>query len=135
MKFYNREEELRLLNETRKQSFESHSLFTVVTGRRRVGKTKLILRSCEGTPTVYLFVACKNEGDLCERFAQVISSSLNIHFSNATRSFADLFASLMEIGRNISFNLVLDEFQEFYYINETVALECKIGYNLCKIRQ
>mgnify|MGYP003484465180 CR=1 FL=1 len=70
MKFYNREEELCLLDETRKQSFESHSLFTVVTGRRRVGKTKLILRSCEGTPTVYLFVARKNEGDLCERFAQ-----------------------------------------------------------------
>lgn len=123
MKFYNREEELCLLDETRKQSFKSHSLFTVVTGRRRVGKTKLILRSCEGTPTVYLFVARKNEGDLCERFAQVISSSLNIHFSNATRSFADLFASLMEIGRNMSFNLVIDEFQEFYYINETVYSE------------
>ena len=62
MKFYNREEELRMLDETRVQAFSDHSLFTVVTGRRRVGKTKLILRSCEGTPTVYLFVARKNEG-------------------------------------------------------------------------
>ena len=123
MKFYNREEELRMLDETRTQAFNDHSLFTVVTGRRRVGKTKLILRSCEGTPTVYLFVARKNEGDLCERFAEVIRTSLQIHFSTSARSFSDIFASLMEIGKNTKFNLVIDEFQEFYYINESIYSE------------
>ena len=123
MKFYNREEELQMLDETRAQAFSDHSLFTVVTGRRRVGKTKLILRSCEGTPTVYLFVARKNEGDLCERFAEVIRTSLHIHFSTSSRSFSDIFASLMEIGKNTKFNLVIDEFQEFYYINESIYSE------------
>ncbi len=123
MKFYNREEELRMLDETRVQAFSDHSLFTVVTGRRRVGKTKLILRSCEGTPTVYLFVARKNEGDLCERFAEVIRTSLHIHFSTSSRSFSDIFATLMEIGRSTKFNLVIDEFQEFYYINESIYSE------------
>ena len=59
MKFYNREEELKVLREVQEQSFNDHSRFTVVTGRRRVGKTKLILKSCEEQPTVYLFVARK----------------------------------------------------------------------------
>lgn len=26
----------------------------------------------------------------------------------------------MGIGRNMSYNLIIDEFQEFFYINETV---------------
>ena len=123
MKFYNREAELKTLEEMRRKSFEDHSRFTVVTGRRRIGKTKLILKSCEGFPTVYLFVARKNEGELCHRFAQTIASSLGIHFSDASGSFSDVFASLMEIGRHRAFNLVIDEFQEFFYINDSVYSE------------
>ncbi|MBP3518242.1 MAG: ATP-binding protein [Parabacteroides sp.] len=123
MKFYDREEELKILHEVQEQSFGDHSRFTVVTGRRRVGKTKLILKSCEGQPTVYLFVARKNEGELCNKFAQVISRSLDMHFPEGSGTFADVFASLMELGRYRSFNLVIDEFQEFFYINESVFSE------------
>lgn len=90
MKFYNREEELKVLREVQEQSFNDHSRFTVVTGRRRVGKTKLILKSCEEQPTVYLFVARKNEGELCSKFAQVISQSLNIHFSDGSGMFINI---------------------------------------------
>ncbi len=55
MKFYNREKELAMLREIRERSFENHSQFTVITGRRRIGKTKLMTLSCEGTPsnTIY----------------------------------------------------------------------------------
>ncbi len=123
MKFYNRKEELRMLLELQKQSFDDHSRFTVVTGRRRVGKTKLILKSCENTPTVYLFVARKNEGELCEKFTEVIRTSLGMHFSDSSGSFINIFTTLMEIGKNRNFNLVIDEFQEFFYINESVFSE------------
>ena len=57
MKFYNREKELQRLNKTREVAFNNHSQMTVLTGRRRIGKTSLIFKSCEGTPTVYLFVS------------------------------------------------------------------------------
>lgn len=123
MKFYNREEELKVLREVQEQSFNDHSRFTVVTGRRRVGKTKLILKSCEEQPTVYLFVARKNEGELCSKFAQVISQSLNIHFSDGSGMFINIFTSLMELGKYRKFNLIIDEFQEFFYINESVFSE------------
>lgn len=123
MRFYDREEELNLLREVQEQSFSDHSRFTVVTGRRRVGKTKLVLKSCEGQPTVYLFVARKNEGELCDKFAQTIGRALDVHFPSGSGKFVDVFTSLMELGRYRKFNLVIDEFQEFFYINESVFSE------------
>ena len=57
MKFYNRDKELALLEKVRRVSFSVHSQMTVLTGRRRIGKTSLIFKSCENTPTVYLLSA------------------------------------------------------------------------------
>ena len=123
MKFYNREKELATLAEIRKQAFEEHSRLTVVTGRRRIGKTSMILKSCEDTPTVYLFVSRSNESVLCAKFAKTISQSLGVFVPPAINNFADIFSTLMEIGKHTSFNLVIDEFQEFFNINESVYSE------------
>lgn len=65
MKFYNRKSELNELQRIRELSFNDYSRLTVVTGRRRIGKTSLIMKSVEGLPTVYLFVGRKNEASLC----------------------------------------------------------------------
>ena len=61
MKFYNRENELAELQRIQELSFGENSRLTVVTGRRRIGKTSLIMRAFEKTPTIYLFVGRKNE--------------------------------------------------------------------------
>ena len=120
MKFYNREKELELLAHTKELAFNNHSQMTAVTGRRRIGKTKLILKSCEDTPTVYLFVSRNNEASLCNSFAQVISKSLSTFIPPEISSFVNLFELLMGIGKNQAFNLVIDEFQEFFYINPAI---------------
>lgn len=97
MKFYNREKELALLEKTRQIAFTQHSQLTVLTGRRRIGKTKLILKSCEESPTVYLFVSRSNEAMLCRGFAQHINSVLsNIFIPESINSFADVFEMLMD---------------------------------------
>ena len=120
MKFYNREKELDWLGHTREIAFGNHSQMTMVTGRRRIGKTKLILKSCEGTPTVYLFIDRSNEAMLCGTCAREASEALGIYISPEITSFTSLFETLMNIGRNKAFNLVIDEFQEFFYINSSV---------------
>lgn len=61
MRFYNREEELKELKRIQQLAFEESSRMTVVTGRRRIGKTSLIMKAVEQTPTVYLFIGRKNE--------------------------------------------------------------------------
>ncbi len=119
MRFYNRETELNILEKTRQTAFNNHSQMTVLTGRRRIGKTSLVFKSCEDTPTVYLFVSRSNEADLCMRFSSETRSSLNVYVPNFT-NFGELFQFLMDLGTRIKYNLIIDEFQEFYYINEEV---------------
>jgi hypothetical protein len=120
MKFYNRDNELGELKRIQSLSFNDFSRMTVVTGRRRIGKTSLVMKSVENTPTVYLFVGRKNEATLCAEFIPIIASSLNTFVPEEIRSFRSLFRFLMELGTQRSFNLVIDEFQEFFNINESV---------------
>lgn len=121
MKFYNRAKEIEELRRIQTRAFESRSRMTVITGRRRIGKTKLALRATEGEyPTVYLFVSRKNEAALCQEFSSLISYRLKVHVPEGMTSFRELFFFLMEIGKNVRFNLIIDEFQEFFNINASV---------------
>ena len=120
MKFYNRIKEIAELQRIQKLAFEQYSRLTVVSGRRRIGKTSLIMKVTESSPTVYLFVGRKNEATLCAEFIPVISQSLDLFVPSEINTFRSLFQYLMEAATSRSFNLVIDEFQEFYNINESV---------------
>lgn len=60
MKFYNREKELKQLKEIGEMSLHNAQM-TVLMGRRRIGKTKLLFKAIEGIPMLYFFVARKSE--------------------------------------------------------------------------
>jgi len=120
MKFYNRTNELAELKRIKNLSFTEYSRMTVITGRRRIGKTSLIMKSTENEPTVYLFVGRKTEAALCAEYIPLISNSLNTFVPSEIVSFRNLFQYIMEIGTQKSFNLIIDEFQEFFNINESV---------------
>lgn len=103
------------------RAFASRSRMTVITGRRRIGKTSLALRATQGEyPTVYLFVSRKNEAALCKEFAGLISAALNCYVPSEIKSFKSLFQMLMELAKTCKFNLIIDEFQEFFNINPSV---------------
>lgn len=120
MKFYNRNSELSELQRIKNLSFTDYSRLTVITGRRRIGKTSLILKLIEDEPTVYLFVGRKTEASLCAEYVKEIAISLDMFVPPEMASFRNVFQFLMEIGTQKSFNLVIDEFQEFYNINESI---------------
>lgn len=65
MKFYNRSEEIAQLQRIKEMSYNDHSKLTVITGRRRIGKTSLILNALKDDVIVYFFVGRKSEADLC----------------------------------------------------------------------
>ena len=80
-----------MLDRGREISFNLHSQMTVLTGRRRIGK----------------------------RFVSEIRQALNSYVPELT-NFAEIFRFLMDLGTRLEYNLVIDEFQEFFYINPEV---------------
>lgn len=122
MQFYDRKEELELLAQTRANT-SSGAKMTVVVGRRRIGKTSLILKSVEGISHVYLFVSRKDEVLLCQDFINEIHQSLGVTVLGSFHSFSGLFDYLMELSIDRSFTLIIDEFQEFNTINTAVFSE------------
>lgn len=121
MKFYNRTKEIKELRRIKERAFESRSRMTVITGRRRIGKTSLALQATKGEhPIVYLFVGRKNEAALCAEFSSLISSQLDVHVPVGMTQFRELFYFLMETGKNQKFTLIIEEFQEFANINPSV---------------
>ncbi|GHT53837.1 ATPase [Bacteroidia bacterium] len=131
MKFYNRENEMEQLREIQLQSTE-HAQFTVVTGRRRVGKTQLLLKATETQPTLYFFVSRKAEPFLCEDFQREITEKLQIPVLGNVSSFSQLFKFLMQLSASRNFNLIVDEFQEFLNINPAVYSDMQRDWDTLK---
>ena len=94
MRFFDRTEEIASLQEIRKQAQEN-AQFTVVTGRRRIGKTMLVRKAYEDEPLLYFFVARKAEGDLCEDYRLEIENKLGIPIMGRPERFADVFEYLL----------------------------------------
>jgi AAA+ ATPase superfamily predicted ATPase len=122
MKFYGRETELAQLRSVTAQS-ASGSKMTVITGRRRVGKTLLARKACRHEKALYLFVAKKTEALICTEFVDIIKNNFDVPVFGEIQHFRDVFRLLMEIGKTHPYVLIIDEFQEFYRINPAVYSE------------
>ncbi len=133
MRFFDRARELADLREIRERS-EEVAQFTVVTGRRRVGKTSLVVKSLDGETYVYLFVERKSEKDLCETFAREINEKLGDVVLGAPERFEDIFGALMKLAATRHLNVVIDEFQEFRKINAGVFSSMQKLWDLHKGR-
>ncbi|MDR0829770.1 MAG: ATP-binding protein [Prevotellaceae bacterium] len=131
MKFYNRENEIARLQEIQTQSIEN-AQFTVITGRRRVGKTQLLLKATEDVATLYFFVSRKAESYLCEDFQQEIAEKLQIPMLGNVGNFSQLFKFLMQLSATRPFNLIIDEFQEFLNINSSVFSDMQRDWDTLK---
>ena len=131
MKFYNRKNELNMLKESDRLK-NRHAIMTMVIGRRRVGKTTLVLQNFTHEKRVYLFVSKKNEVLLCQEFSEEIESKLNVKIFGEIKTFEKLFEYLLELGRDTPFTLIVDEFQEFYKINDSIYSSIQKLWDLYK---
>lgn len=119
MKFFDRKEEIASLRKIRDNS-KTNAQFTVLTGRRRIGKTSLVLKAYDDEPVVYFFVGRKAESLLCEEFRHEAETKLGVRLGGNPRGFAELFEYLMTLSRTRNFTLFIDEFQNFSRVNPSV---------------
>ena len=129
MIFFDREKEIARLREIRDLSAGS-AQFTVITGRRRIGKTMLALKAFAEKPTLYFFVARKAESFLCQDFQHEITEKLGIPVLGEIHSFSKLFEYLMLVSQQRSFTLIIDEFQEFYKVTPSVYSDIQHHWDL-----
>lgn len=119
MRFFDRKEEIATLQHIQKQSFDN-AQFTVVTGRRRVGKTHLVWKAYEGVQMLYFFVSRKAERELCGDYMDEIRNKLGIATLGNATCFADIFEFLMKLSVDRPITLFIDEFQDFYRVNRSI---------------
>lgn len=122
MKFYDRVNEMQILQENEVQA-ERSAVFTVLMGRRRVGKTSLITHAMEGREYAYLFISSDNEAVLCRKLQRSLEEQLGIHVYGNLTHFRDLFEVIMRESANRHFTVVFDEFQTLHKINPAIFSE------------
>lgn len=119
MKFYDRKNELEILRRIQEKASDN-AQFTVITGRRRIGKTSLVLKAYEHSEILYFFVGRKSEKILCEEFRRETEAKLNVKLGGTPSDFAELFEFLMTFSKDHSFTLFIDEFQNFERVNPSI---------------
>ena len=119
MEFFDRTHEIKRLQQIRELSEKSAQL-TVVTGRRRIGKTSMIIKALEGENFLYVFVTKGTEKELCRDMAQEMKIKLKLPLVGDVSRMEDLLALLMETAKEKPLTLVMDEFQNLQYVNPAI---------------
>ena len=122
MKFYGRNQEINRLLELDAQA-EKTSVFTLLIGRRRIGKTTLLKQTFTNKRMLYFFVSQKSEQLLCQELQQTIEAVLGIHLYGQISKFADLLRELMIYSIKDHITFIIDEFQRLHDINSSIMSE------------
>lgn len=116
MKFYNRENELKKLKEINQLS-KGRAQMTVITGRRRVGKTELISQFFKKEKNnFYFFVEKKRTKTLLEEFTGILRQKFPF-LSTPFADWSEFWHFIFEISKKERLIIAFDEFQNFKYID------------------
>lgn len=115
--FVGREKELNALEELYK---EDRFQFVVVYGRRRVGKTTLLSKFCEGKPSLFFTADESIDSISLERFSKMIFSHYALSGLSDFNSWEDAFTFVGQKARNDKLILVIDEFQYLVNANRSI---------------
>ncbi|QTA38525.1 AAA family ATPase [Thermosipho ferrireducens] len=115
--FVGRENELESLNKLYK---DNEFQFVVVYGRRRVGKTTLLLEFCKEKPCIF-FVADESVDSIAlEKFSKEVFSYFHLNGLRGFQSWEEAFYFLGERSKKERLVVVIDEFQ--YLVNSNKSI-------------
>lgn len=122
MKFYNREHEIQRLTEISRKA-GSKSQMTIVLGRRRIGKTRLVFESFKQQNFLYFFVSRTSDYLLCREFLSEIKTKLDIPIYSDVKSSKELLQIIFNYAEQNFITVVFDEFQNYQFVNPAVFSE------------
>ena len=117
--FVNRVKELQLLNDEYK---EEGFRFSVLYGRRRVGKTTLLKVYIQNKESIYFLVTLESENIVLKRFQDIIANYLNDDFLKELKidSFEQIFKYISQKTFEKKLIIIIDEFQYLTKINSSI---------------
>ncbi|NOI30474.1 ATP-binding protein [Vibrio coralliilyticus] len=117
-KLYDRQRELNALQTVSEQIVDTKGQLSVMVGRRRVGKTRLLNEAFhqDNTPCLYLFISRKSESALVAEFAEIIHSELGAQFFQP-QTLRDIMEFLLDYAKQKPMTIILDEFQDIDIVN------------------
>lgn len=110
--FLGRESELAVLE----REYINDSSFVLLTGRRRIGKTRLIREFIKNKDSLYFFAGRENDHMMLKSFSDTVSRYLGISVEFTT--WAGAFESLVNTGRKVV--VAIDEFQNMVYSDVSI---------------
>ncbi len=131
MRFFDREKEIKRLIDIENRSREV-AQFTVITGRRRIGKTSLVLEAYKSEPYLYFFVSRKDETELCASYCDEITQKIGVPIMGNASRFAQVCDFVMQLSKSRPITLVIDEFQEFMRVNNSIYSDMQRIWDLNK---
>jgi len=139
--FVNRQKELQLLEE---EYLSNGFKFTVMYGRRRVGKTTLLKEYISAKPYIYFLVTLESLPIVIQRFQNMVADFLKDEFLKdiELKSFEQIFSYLAKQKLSSKIVVVIDEFQylgkldksipsQFQYIVDEILKSKNIHLVLC----
>ena len=119
MKFYDREQEISQLRHIGLLA-ETTAQLTLLVGRRRVGKTSLLLHAFKGERYIYFFVGKKSEAIQAAELQHEIESVLDMRIYGQSRSVAELIEHVLRYSYEQKVTLIIDEFQRLEEIGQGI---------------
>ena len=111
------------------------SRLVVVTGRRRVGKTELLLQTLREeteVPFVYLFCSRTTSRELIKLWLKAIEQVVELPFNPTFDRLSQVIEFLMFIGKTRPINIAIDECQDLNFIEPTFWSELQRIWDLNK---
>lgn len=116
MKFYNRKQELQQLGKIHKLSQKITGQFTIISGRRRVGKSKLINQFTKNKKSIYFFVTKKKAALLLNEFSNILNDKFDL--TGRYDTWDDFVETLFKQAIKHKTIIVFDEFQNFNHLTD-----------------
>ncbi len=117
--FINRKKELELLND---EHTSDGFRFSVLYGRRRVGKTTLLKEYIQDKDSIYFLVTLESENIVLKRFQDVVATYLNDDFLKELKlnSLEQLFKYISQKTFEEKLIIIIDEFQYLTKLNSSI---------------
>jgi hypothetical protein len=117
--FANRYKELKLLND---EYARDNFSFTVLYGRRRVGKTTLLKEFIANKPSIYFLVTLENFNIVVKRLQNIVADFLGDSFLKSLdlKDIKQLFEYLSQKKYEQKLIIIIDEFQYFTKLDNSI---------------